>query len=138
MSFFDIESSLNAVLEGFSQTSGIRVAWENRDFSPREGVLDLRQNFMPGTPRAAALGPDAMDYVRGTYQVTVRGKSGRGRAGAKTVAEDVRNAFPRGLKLTRNGTETTVESVGIGPGVNNGDRYTVPVSITFFAYMPPV
>lgn len=138
-----IQSMLNAKLQAFAaaQSPSLAVAYENKGFCPPQAATYLRASLLLATPRAAALGVAAPDLQRGIFQVDVLALPNKGWSAAYTLADLLRTAFRRGQRLTgtgaNTGTEIVCESVAVGPAMNEDTRYKLPVSITFYAYMPP-
>lgn len=138
-----IQSLLNAKLATFAaaQSPALAVAYENKDFTPPQAAPYLRAHLLLGTPRAAGLGQNAQDYQRGIFQVDVLALPSGGWGPAHTIADRLRTAFARGLRLTgagaTAGTEIVCASVSVGPAMNEDTRYKLPVSVNFYAYIDP-
>lgn len=139
MSIAALHSLLNGHLATFAaaQSPTLSVAWENRDFKPSPNAVYLRPRLLPATPRAAGLGSDAQDAQPGIYQIDVMGLQGKGWASVAAIADNLRAAFSRGLRLSATGENSTVmvQSVAVGPAMIEDTRYKVPVSVNFIAYM---
>lgn len=71
---------------------------------------------------------------RGAFQVSLFYPGFKGPGLAEARAELVRAAFYRGRTLTAGGLQTHITNVPeIGPGMEDGDRWMVPVSIRYRA-----
>lgn len=139
MSISALHSLFNGHLAIFAagQSPALQVAWENREFTPSKGVVYLRPRLLPATPRAAGLGADAQDAQPGIYQIDVMGLQRDGWKSVAVLADKLRAAFYRGLRLNAAGENTTimVQSAAVGPAMSEDTRYKVPVSVNFIAYM---
>lgn len=139
MSASAIQSLLNAKLATFAaaQTPALAVAYENKDFTPPSTAAYLRAHLLLATPQAAALGRDARDFQPGVFQVDVLALANKGWGPAYAVADALRTAFARGLRvITTDGkTEVLCKSVAVGPAMIEDARYKLPVSVNFEAYM---
>jgi hypothetical protein len=127
-----IMDALNAHLNTFATSEGITVAWEGVDFTPPAGAY-LRAFLLPAMTIGAALGTDAPNKHRGIYQVDCIYPGGSGWGACAAMAEKVRVQFKRGTRLMSN--DLIIESVSFGPGMMDGSRYKIPVSISYWAFL---
>ena len=125
-------TALNSHLATFATSEDIPVAWEGVDFTPPPGPY-LRAFLLPALTVGAALGTDAPNRHRGVYQVDCVYPGGSGWGACATMAEKVRVRFKRGTRLMSN--NLVVESVSFGPGLMDGGRYKIPVSISYWAFL---
>lgn len=99
-----------------------------------ETDLYFREWLMLSRPRAAGCGTSAKNYIRGVYQVDIVGSIG-GWGESYEYADDIAAEFKRGTQLSDTDVDITCESVTPGPGYREESRYTLPVSINFYAYI---
>ena len=137
MSFVTLRGLLETHMATFAAAQSLHVAYENQPFKPESEETFLRSTLMLSEPRAAACGVAAQDYQRGVYQVDIYGIANKGWGPVAIIGDALRVHFKRGSKHTGNGVTLTCESVAKGPAMIEGNRYRVPMSITFYAYMEP-
>lgn len=142
MTIAAIQSLLNAKLATFAaaQSPALTVAYENKDYTPATPAVPyLRCFLLPATPQASALGLNALDRVRGIYQVDILGLPNTGWSAATAIGDKLRTHFKPGTQLVGAGayagTTVTCESVALSPAMTEDTRYKISVSITFYAYM---
>ncbi|MBL8967954.1 MAG: hypothetical protein JNG85_13180 [Spirochaetaceae bacterium] len=85
------------------------VAWENVKFTPVAGTRYYRATFLPGTPRAAAIGSDAPNRHVGLFQVDIFDPVGRGDNATAAEAERIAACYKRGTVLTYSGVTVRAE-----------------------------
>lgn len=136
MSWKAIHGALSARLKAFADAEILRVAWENRDFTPPETIY-LREALLPASTRAAGLGSNAAQYSPGLYQVDVLAPVGKGHAPASRVVDGLVAHFSRGLILsTSGGIEVVIVKTYPGPAIQEDARLKVPVTVDFYSYVP--
>lgn len=123
-----LESRLQALDTDFE------TAFENVTFKPSNPAEPYQEvRLLPNEPDNAAVG-GAYYRERGIFQVTLMYPLQVGVADAETKAKAVRDHFPRGLRLTQDGTTITVDATPtIGPGFRDNDRWRIPVSVNYHA-----
>ena len=83
------------------------VAWENRAFAPGTARW-YRATFLPGEPRAAAVGVDAPNRQVGVFQVDVFDPTNKGDAIAAAEAERIAGSYKRGTVLSAGGVSVLI------------------------------
>ena len=126
-----IAAAFNKHLNRFATLENIEVAWEGLDFTPTADAY-LRGFYLPGLTTGAALGTDAPNRHVGIFQIDCIYPIGRGWGDCAEMAEKVRAYFKRGTKLGDD-DEIVISSASPGPGMVDGDRYKIPVSISYWA-----
>lgn len=121
-------------------TPTLPTAHENVGFVPAPQTPYQRAALLPGEPVNPAYG-DEMYREQGIFQVTLcfpaaGGTSPAGAGPARTQAELVRAAFPRGSSFTSGGVTVIVSrTASIGPAFNEADRFCIPVRVGYFAHI---
>jgi len=116
-----------------SMTPALATAFENVAFTPAAGTPYQRVNLLPATPDNATLG-DAYYRENGLFQVTLLYPQLAGPAAAEARAEAVRAHFKRGTSITESGVTTLItRTPSIAPALIDGDRYVIPITITYQA-----
>lgn len=128
-----IRKALNTRL---NTIGGYTIAWENVEQSPPDGLY-LETMLLPGQPFQATYGVDGYDRHVGVFQVTVVGRAGEGTGNIDVAAKAVTDLFPRGYVATADGVNVVIESSGPGPGLKDGVRWRVPVTIVYRADRAP-
>lgn len=109
------------------------TAWENGSYVPNASAAYQKVNHMraqPDNPCAASV------FVRetGFMQVTLLYPQNGGAKDAVARAEAIKAQFTRGLSLTNGGVVVTISNTPyVMPGSVDGDRWSVPVRIPYFA-----
>lgn len=128
-----IRKALNTQL---NTISGYTIAWENVEVDPPDGMY-LETFMLPAQPYQATYGLNGYDRHVGVFQVTVVGSAGDGTADFDTAIKAVTDLFPRGQVVSADGVNVVIESSGPGPGLKDGSRWRVPVSINYRADKAP-
>lgn len=119
-------------------TGGYPIAWPNRAYKPTAGTSYLALNFLPAFTAQADLGTSGLNENLGVAQVDIWQASvaagGDGWAAAYDKADQIAEHFKRGTKLVNGGITVTIESVEIGPQLNEDGWFQIPVSINYRAY----
>jgi hypothetical protein len=115
----------------------IDTEWENTIYTPVSGVPYQRANLLltdPQNPSITGTNFQALTRELGIFQVTLRYPLGAGNGAAGVQAERLRAAFPMGQTF-QSGLTTVIVSrtPTISSGRIDGDRWSVPVKISFFA-----
>lgn len=131
MSIVLVRSALQAKLDGMSPS--LNTAWENVDYVPVVGIPYQAAYVMPAEPDNPTMGDD---YYReqGIFQISLFYPIQVGTAVAEARAELIRTTFKRGVSMT-SGTVTVRinKTPEISPGKVDGDRWHIPVKISWFA-----
>lgn len=128
-----IRSLLETALKAVDTT--IATAWENITFKPTDGTPYQQVFLLLADPQNPSYGgPSVLTRELGIFQVTLQYPQGAGYKDAYAKADALRTAFPRGKSFT-SGSVTVIVSrtPTISPGRVDGDRWSVPVKISFFA-----
>lgn len=126
-----LETALNAMSPALS------TAWENDAFSPPEaGTAYQAVNLLLAEPLNQEIGRRYVE--RGFMQVSLRYPLDAGPAAASERAQALRTTFYRGASFTTSGITTIIERTPeIMSGFRDGDRWTIPVRIRFYAEVNP-
>ena len=113
----------------------VATAFENEPFTPVTGTMYQRVNLMPNTPDNSTQGA-AVYLERGIFQVTVCAMTGTGPAIAEAQAQAIRTHFKRGISMSEGGVQVTVtDTPRIAPALIDGDRYCIPGSVPYQAWI---
>jgi hypothetical protein len=127
MSIQIIQSALEKRLETLSPV--IATAYENASYTPVNGVPYQRVSMLVNNPVDYSVAMDIRED-RGIFQVSLYYPQGAGRGAAQARAELVRQLFDAPLTITMSGVAVHVaQSPHVGSGMQDGDRWVLPVSI---------
>lgn len=115
-------------------TGGWPIAYPNLAYEPTTGTDYLRLSFIPALTEQADLGTNGLNSNIGIAQVDVFSAGQDGWSEAFDKADDIAEHFKRGTKLTNGGIVVTIQSVELGPPLNEGGWYQLPISINYRAY----
>lgn len=116
-----------------SMTPEVPTAWENTKFDPQVNVAFQKASLLPAEPENPSFG-DAFHRAQGIFQVQLNYPLLSGSAVALARAELVKTTFYRGLSLVSSGVTVVVSRTPeIAPALVDGEWYTIPVSIRYFA-----
>lgn len=125
-----IESRLNTWAS--TRSPALPIAWENVPFNPPSSAY-LRGWLLPAQTDSPDL-EGALRTYRGVYQVSVSCPINTGPGEAEGIADELAALFPLNTRLAVTGlTLQIVSPVTAAQGVQDGDRYVVPVSFTYRA-----
>lgn len=124
-----VHAALNVKLDSL----GLNTAWENKDFTPPEGDLWIRETYLPAEKRAAAIGTSSQNRHRGIYQVDVFRPSGEGSGEAEETVTAIENLFKRGTVISYSGITVKIESASRTSGREDKPWYMIPVFIRWRA-----
>ena len=127
-----IHTKINAALSAKLATLNIPTQFENAPFTPQAGVVYLREAYLPAS--TIALGLSQTDDYSGIYQVMVMAPKDGGKGAGLNTAQTVMAAFPRGLRMVREGQNIAIQQVSQRPAILIGDRWAVVVEVTFRAF----
>lgn len=133
MSLDKVVQALETRLAAFSPS--IATVYESTTYTPVTGTPYMKANTLPASPDNSEMG-NANYFERGIFQITLfyPNNAGAGAARAKAVA--LREWFKRGTTLTASGVNVNIiNDPAIAPGFNDGDRYVLPISVTFQAHI---
>jgi hypothetical protein len=113
--------------------AALSTAYENVTFNPVAGTPYQRANLLPNTPDNAVQG-GKMYFDRGIFQVTLCYPMGAGPNAAESKAQAVRDWFWRGTSLVEGSVTVHVTNTPrISPALIDGDRFCIPVSVSYQA-----
>ena len=134
MSNKDIRQALEARL--IAMPGGIgqdQTQFENENLEPTNGVPYQRTWLMPGPPFNYG-GSSIRKRFQGIFQVDLCFPHGDGSGDVSAAAKALVEWFPQGLSLTANNVTTRVDRTPEEmTGRQEGDRWVVPVRVTYFA-----
>jgi hypothetical protein len=125
---------INAALSQRLQAMGESTAYENAPHTPTDGTLYLEENFLPVTSDNIGLANDSSVDHSGIYQVTVHAPSDAYKAVGFQKADAVAAQFARGTTMTYDGVTVRSEDVRQSPALQNGNRWSIPISIEYRAF----
>ncbi len=110
------------------------IAYENRPFTPTNGVLYLRENYIPANTASVGISnTDSSDY-RGIYQVSIMAPMDTTKFDALNIIDAIESHFAKGTVLTYGGLSVKVQQVSTAAALRSGDRMMTPVSIDWRAF----
>lgn len=131
MSIVSIRAALESRLAAVAPT--IDTVHENAPYTPTVGRTYQEAHLLFADPENPSLGR-AFYRERGIFQVSLMYPSHSGSGEAAARAEIIRDAFPRGATFERNGIAVKIDATPeIRPGIQDGDRWRVPVRIRWHA-----
>lgn len=111
----------------------IKVVAENETYTPATGETYLRAFTLPAVTASNTLSGDHRVYA-GVFQVNIVTASGKYRTEASGIVDELAALFPVNLRIPRAGLVAIVLTpVGPGPGVPDGNTFTVPASFQYRA-----
>lgn len=115
------------------------TAFENTKFDPpvdSSGGLPYQEcYFMTAPPSDTVIG-NGMFEERGIMQVSLKYPPGNGSGDADAMAKILQSYFKRGQTFQKDGITICITSTPqIGSGNKVGDRWMIPVSIQYYAYI---
>lgn len=130
-----LESDLRTALESRLATlPGLpAVAWENVEYTEREGVPYLEPRLLPAEDVFSPTSATGATVAAGIYQVIISVPTGRGRAEYAELLDALRAHFPRALTLDHGDARVVVHKVWAGAGYRRGAFMRVPVSVRYRA-----
>jgi hypothetical protein len=130
-----INSKISAALATQLNTLDLPTHWENSKFKPTAGVLYLSESLLSGETIAVGVSSASSDEFGGVYQVLVYAPLDNNKGPARSAADAVSAAFQRGDRLAFDGITVTIQRTTQDPAFISGDRFVIPVSITYRAYL---
>jgi hypothetical protein len=95
----------------------------------------LAENLIAGDTIAVGFANAASDEYGGIYQVLVYAPADTGKGIARSTADTVAAAFVRGDRLVYDDVTVTIQSTSQSAGFVSGDRFVVPVSVSYRSYI---
>ena len=128
-------TKIGAALSTQLATLNLPTAWENSRFKPTVGQVYLAESLIAGSTIAVGFANQASDEYGGIYQVLVYAPADAGKGIARSTADTVAAAFVRGDRLVYDGVIVTIQSTSQAAGFMSGDRFVVPVSVAYRAFI---
>ena len=128
-------TKIGAALSTQLATLNLPTAWENSRFNPTAGQVYLAESLIAGDTIAVGFANQASDEYGGIYQVLVYAPADAGKGIARSTADTVAAAFVRGDRLVYDGVTVTIQSTSQAAGFMSGDRFVVPVSVAYRAFI---
>ena len=126
--------AIAAALATQLNTLDLPTQWENAPFTPTAGVVYVAEALLTGPTLSVGVGSTSSNEFGGIYQVTVYAPLGGTKGAGLAVAQDVADAFTKGLKLTYDGLTVIILRTSLAPAFPSGDRWAIPVSVTYRAF----
>jgi len=122
-----LETQINSVSAGFS------TAWENVPFTPTSGTPYQAITLLPARTEGPTFGSN-FKRETGILQASLYYPGNQGSQAAYARAGVLIGAFIRGSTFSQGAIKIIIdEHPYIGPALNNGSWFMVPVSIPFIA-----
>ena len=119
-----------------ARSKPLKVVVENEAYTPATGETYLRAFTLPAVTGSNTLGGDHHLYV-GVFQVNIMAPAGKYRTEASAIVDDLAALYPVNLRIPRAGLVAIVLTpVGPGPGIPDGNTFTVPASFQYRADTP--
>jgi len=118
-----------------AMVSPLATAYENIAFTPEAGVPYQRINILRADPADLVMGR-TLTQLQGICQVSLFYPQGMGTADAELYAARIKALFKPPTSITEGGTRVDVNNTAtIATGFTDDDRWVVPVSIPWSAYV---
>ncbi len=129
MSIANVRAALETALSGMSPA--ISTVYENTQFTPTVGTPYQMAHLLPAEPNDLERGIVGKD--QGIFQITLMYPLHVGTGDANARAELIRSTFYKKATFSAGGQNIIISKTPyIGQGVVDGDRWRVPVKITWF------
>lgn len=127
---------ITQLLEGrlgeWAEAKGLKVAFDNIEFSPPDGIY-LESHVMPATTVTIDLSRQAKVF-RGVYQINVIAPAGTGKSAGGLIAEQLIQLFPENQEMSDFGLTCYINSAPSAfAGITTDTSYTIPVSMSYRA-----
>jgi len=126
--------AIAAALATQLNTLDLPTQWENAPFTPTAGTTYVAEAILPGPTLSVGVSGSSSDEFGGIYQVLVYAPLGGTKGDGLAVAKDVADAFPKASQLTYDGVTVIILRTSQGAAFTSGDRWVVPVSVTYRAF----
>lgn len=128
-------SQIAAALATQLDTLNLPTHWENTSFTPVAGQIYVSESLLQGVTIPIGIATGSSDELGGIYQVLVYAPMDAGKGAGRTVADTVAAAFQRGDRFTYSSVTVTIQSVSQSAAFISGDRFVIPVSIAYRAFV---
>lgn len=135
MSHLTIRQIYEARLSAWAaaRVPALRIEVQNAVFVPVDGEIYLKAYMMPTGPYSDAIGGDHKVYT-GVFQVSIVTPAGKGPGKAEGIVDELAALFPLFERYSKAGlTVVTMTPVEQGPGIPDGNNYTVAASLQYRA-----
>jgi hypothetical protein len=129
-----INTKISAALATQLNTLALPTHWENSKFVPDAGEIYLSESLLTGETLPVGIASAASDEFRGVYQVLVYAPMDANKGPARTTADNVASAFQRGARLVYDDVTVTIQRTTQNPAFASGDRFVIPISVTYRAF----
>lgn len=131
MSIVSVRAALETKLNGM--TPALQTVWENIPYIPVAGTPYQQAWLLPASPENPTLG-DNFYREQGIFQISLMYPLQGGTATAAARAELIRTTFKRGTSMVSGSVTVRIDRTPeISPGRVDGDRFSIPVKIRWFA-----
>ncbi len=131
MSIANIRDALEIKLNTIAPV--LATVWQNVGYTPITGTPYQAAYVMPASPSNPTIGDDHY-REHGVFQVSLFYPLLVGSGTAEARAELIRTAFKRGVSMTSGGVTVRISKTPeVGQGRVDGDRWHIPVKISWFA-----
>ncbi len=118
-----------------AMASALPTAYENVIFTPVAGTPYQRINILRAAPADLVMGR-TLTQLQGICQVSLFYPQGEGTADAELYAERIKALFKPPMSITEGSTRIDVNNTTtIATGFNDEDRWVIPISIPWSAYV---
>lgn len=132
MSIRSVRAALETAAKGMSPA--IETVLEGEEVTPASGSPYQLVHLLPADPDNTEYGPSFVE--RGILQITLRYPIAAGTADADARVDLIRSTFRRGASFVSGGIIVNItRTPAIARGLVDGDRWAVPVSITYHAHI---
>jgi hypothetical protein len=128
-------SQIAAALATQLDTLNLPTHWENSNFTPVAGQIYVSESLLQGRTIPIGIATGSSDELGGIYQVLVYAPVDAGKGAGRDVADTVAAAFQRGDRFTYSSVTVTIQSVSQSAAFISGDRFVIPVSIAYRAFI---
>jgi hypothetical protein len=116
-----------------ARAPGLRIAYQGVPFTPAPGETYLQAFTLPAGTTSQSLGGDHKAYT-GVFQVSVIGPAGSGTGKPEGIVDELAALFPLFERYSKADiTVVTMTPVEQGPGIPDGNNYTVAASFQYRA-----
>lgn len=124
-----------ALVQHFDDANfGLPIAHENRDYTPTANTAYAELSSFVNDETALSL--KHSDQTDGFFQVILRYQENDFSWAAKNKADEIRNVFKIGLRLSNDGHKLTVTRRSADKGFNEDGWYKIVLRVYFTAVLP--
>lgn len=116
-----------------ARSPALRIAYQGVEFTPASGETYLAAFTLPAGTTSESLGGDHKAFI-GLFQISVVTPSGNGSGKAEGIVDELAALFPLFDRYSKADiTVVTMTPVEQGPGIPDGNNYTVAASFEYRA-----